>query len=492
MRVLLLQPRSKALGFGEMIRAEPLGLEMVAGGLEPRHEVLLCDLRVQGEGELRRALRDFNPHVCGISCSWSVDHSATLELARAIKALRAATFIAVGGVHATLSPEGFPPPVDAVVIGEGEDTFAELVEALEGRRPLEEIPGLALNDGGGRHLTHPRPLLEDLDSLPFPKRLRFKRGAGYYMGFQRPLALVETSRGCPYRCSFCAVWQFYRGSYRAKSPERVVEELERIEDPFVLFVDDNFLADPQRAEEIALLIRKRGIRRRYTFQARSDSIVRYPELLRLWREVGLKGVFIGFEGVTDEDLRALRKGSSVTDNDRALFFLKGLDIDVWASFIVEPDFTREDFRRLKEYVRSRGVKTPSFSVLTPLPGTKLYEERKGELTTSDYDLFDIAHAVLPTRLPLGQFYEEFCGLYRAAYSSWELIMEGIGAWIKGFPLLDLLKMLRSAKRLSDPAYYLEGHRRSHPSFGGTVTPQGSGESFTWPQGRSAPRPGRAS
>ena len=159
---------------------------------------------------------------------------------------------------------------------------------------------------------------------------------------------------------------------------------------------------------------------------------------------------------------------------------------------MEPDFTREDFRRLKEYVRSRGVKTPSFSVLTPLPGTKLYEERKGELTTSDYDLFDIAHAVLPTRLPLGQFYEEFCGLYRAAYSSWELIMEGIGAWIKGFPLLDLLKMLRSAKRLSDPAYYLEGHRRRHPSFGGTVTPQGSGESFTWPQGRSAPRPGRAS
>lgn len=341
-------------------------------------------------------------------------------------------------------------------------------------------------------MTHPRPLLEDLDSLPFPKRLRFKRGAGYYMGFQRPLALVETSRGCPYRCSFCAVWQFYRGSYRAKSPERVVEELERIEDPFVLFVDDNFLADPQRAEEIALLIRKRGIRKRYTFQARSDSIVRYPELLRLWREVGLKGVFIGFEGVTDEDLRALRKGSSVTDNDRALFFLKGLDIDVWASFIVEPDFTREDFRRLKEYVRSRGVKTPSFSVLTPLPGTKLYEERKGELTTSDYDLFDIAHAVLPTRLPLGQFYEEFCGLYRAAYSSWELIMEGIGAWIKGFPLLDLLKMLRSAKRLSDPAYYLEGHRRNHPSFGGTVAPQRPGESFTWPQGRSAPRPGRAS
>jgi len=472
MRVLLVQPPGEALGFGEMVRGEPLGLEMVAGALEEGgHEVKILDLRIKGRGGLLKELDSFSPDACGISCSYSVDHFWTLEIAKGVKSQKEGVFVFVGGNHASMAWTDFPREIDAVVVGEGEETSRELLDALEQGGDLQGVKGLAINGRDGKVLTAPRPLLDDLDQLPFPKRIRPK-GAGYYMGFQRPLALLETSRGCPFRCSFCSVWEFFHGKYRTKSPERVLEEILTLREPFVLFVDDNFLLDPDRAERIALLLKESKVRKRYTFQARSDSIVRHPELIRLWKEVGLKGVFIGFEKVRDEDLRGLRKGNTVRNNDQALSFLQGLGIDVWASFIVDPEFDHEDFRLLREYVISRRIKTPTFSVLTPLPGTELFREMESRLTTRDYRLFDIAHAVLPTKLSLEKFYQEFCSLYCLPYSKYRLIWEGFLAWLKGFPLGALLRMLRSAKRLSTPSHYLEAHR-------GLITP-------SLPAGRSYP------
>ncbi len=481
MKVLLLQSPTRAQGFGEMIRAEPLGLEMVAGGLRERgHEVRILDLRIEGKRALQQVLQSFRPHLCGISCPWTIDHPVVHQLASTLKEANPDIFVVVGGIHASLCPQAFQPPLDGVVVGEGEETIRELAEGLEGGVALEGVKGLFLPEDPRAFSA--RPLIEDLDTLPFPFRLRYGKGAGYYMGFQRPLALVETSRGCPHRCSFCAVWPFYRGTYRAKSPERVVAELESISDPFVLFVDDNFLAHAPRAEEIARLIERRRLKKRYTFQARADSILRHPDLLKRWKAIGLKAIFVGLEEVTDEGLRKIGKGCSVEVNDRALDLLKKLEVEAWASFIVDPSFGVEDFQRLRSYIRSRGVTNASFSVLTPLPGTRLYEERKGELTTLDYRLFDIAHAVLPTKLPLERFYVEFCSLYRTTYSSWKLIAEGFGAWLKGFPLPTLLKMLASAKRLSTPSYYMRAHLQG-------ASPQ---RVNSLPSRRSAPVPGRAS
>ena len=450
MKVLLLQPPSRALGFGDMIRAEPLGLEAIAGNLEG-HEVQIRDLRIEGREGLLEVLEAFRPRVCGISCSWTTDQPKVQRLASLIKERLPDCLLVVGGIHASLCPDSFRKPVDAVVVGEGEETFREL---LQGNGDPWEIPGIFWVENP--QAFRPRGFVPDLDSLPMPRRVRYP-GVGYYMGFQRPLALLETSRGCPFRCTFCAVWPFYKGTFRVKSPERVVEELALVPDPFILFVDDNFMADPERCEEIARLIERRGIRKRYTLQARSDSIVKHRELLKLWKAIGLKAIFVGFEGFRDEDLRRLRKGTAVRVNDEAVEILRSLGIELWASFIVDPSFGPEDFQGLREYVRSRGIKQASFSVLTPLPGTRLFEELKERITTCDYELFDIAHAVLQTRLPLEEFYRQFCSLYGEVYSAWKLIGEGFLAWFRGFPLQGLIRMLLSAKRLSSPSFYLKAH-----------------------------------
>jgi len=171
----------------------------------------------------------------------------------------------------------------------------------------------------------------------------------------------------------------------------------------VLFVDDNFLADPERSMEIAFLIRRKGLEKYYTFQARSDSIVKHKDLLKLWKKMSLKAVFVEFEGISDEELLRLNKSLRVSTSDQAIKVLEEFGIDLWSSFTVEPSFNLEEFKNLRTYLRSRSIKNASFSVLTPLPGTRLFEELKDKVISNNYELFDIAHSVLPTTLSLEKF-----------------------------------------------------------------------------------------
>lgn len=457
MKISLLMPKSSAIGFTDLIRAEPFGLEMVAGALSD-HDVSIVDLRLKDDLEFH--LSHNKPDVCGIGCNYTIDCYPVLKLAERIKREYPEMFVFVGGHHATMNPLDFKgKAVNAVVVGEGEKTVKELVEAMERKEDLSHIPGLFLTNSEKPERLLSRPLIDNLDSLPFPRRVR-KRGSrdGYHMGFQHPLALVETSRGCIFRCTFCSVWQFYGGTYRVKSPERVIEEIRRVQEPFVLFVDDNFLLDVKRAEEIARLLHREGIKRHYTFQARSDTIVKHPEVIKAWKEVGLNGVFVGVEKVDDQALAGINKHNSAENNEKALDFLQKLGLDVWASFIVDPTFDHEDFRKLKAFIVKHGLKTPAFSVLTPLPGTKLFAQLRHQLTTTDYNLYDIAHAVLPTKLPLREFYEEFCSLYALPYSKVQLIWEGFQAWLtRGLSLGRLFEMIAAARQLADPDVYMQAH-----------------------------------
>ncbi|MGB9629776.1 MAG: B12-binding domain-containing radical SAM protein, partial [Thermodesulfobacteriota bacterium] len=207
MKILLIQPvrKKQTIGFDRMIFCEPLGLEMVAGALKG-HNVCLLDMRLRDS--LPKVLSSFRPDVCGISCSYTIDVSSSLHLAKVIKANGHGPFVVIGGHHATMMPKDFfHDEIDAIVVGEGEATMRELVEGLERRRDLREIPGLFINTKEGFVPTGHRDFFKDLDELPFPDYRSIQRYRRYYhMGFQKPLALVETARGCPYHCNFCSVW----------------------------------------------------------------------------------------------------------------------------------------------------------------------------------------------------------------------------------------------------------------------------------------------
>jgi radical SAM superfamily enzyme YgiQ (UPF0313 family) len=478
MRVLLVQPRQRSRagfrsGFRAMAVVEPLGLEMVAAALASEHEVALVDLLPGVDLEAQAAR--FSPEVCGISCSFTVDVPETLRIAEALKTLRPAPLVFVGGHHASLTPRDFAVPfVDAVVVGEGESSAPELVNALAaGEDPLR-VPGVVVNTPQGQVVSGDRPLIADLDQLPQPMRsLTHPWRRAYHLGVRGPLSSLETSRGCPYRCTFCSVWRFHQGRVRLKSPERVLEEVEAVEGRNIFITDDNFLASIPRAEAIAELLLRHRIRKRFIIQARTDSIARNPETIGKLKEAGFATVFLGLEKIDAEGMRSIHKANTVESNENALTVLKKAGVNIFGTLIVDPDYDEGDFRRLRDYVRRHAIPNAWFTVLTPLPGTTLFEQVQEVLTTRNWEMFDLAHAVLPTRLELEPFYHEFARLYKTVYTpralaerSWNALFNRQGRNIGNLPSPALIwKSLESLRCMVDPREYLVGHAEESQASG---------------------------
>jgi radical SAM superfamily enzyme YgiQ (UPF0313 family) len=478
MKVLLVQPRQRRraghrAGFRSLAMVEPLGLEMAAAAVGGEHDVRLVDL-LPGV-DLERVVDRFAPDFCGVSCSFTVDVSETLRVVETLASLRPAASIFVGGHHASLCPSDFAVPwVDGVVIGEAESTLPELVRALAGGGEVNRVPGLMLNTPAGQITTGPRELAMDLDKLPLPARsLSHPWRRFYHVGMRGHMSAVETSRGCPYKCTFCSVWRFHQGRMRFKSPERVVDEVEMVAGENVFVTDDNFLASIPRAERIADLLMRRGIRKRFLFQARTDAIARHPETMAKLREAGFATAFLGLEKTDAAGMTSIGKHNTVESNEAALGVLEKVGINTFGTLIVDPDWGEGDFHRLREYVRRHAIPNAWFTVLTPLPGTAFFEQVRDHLTTRNWEIFDLAHAVLPTKLDLDRFYREYARLYRAVYSphavamkAWNALFNRRGRSLGAFPSPNLFfSSLGSIRRMANFREYLLGHGREQPQGG---------------------------
>ncbi len=414
MKILLVEPAKApgTIGGDDVFLYEPLALEYLAAGVSKNHEVKILDLRL--EKNLQQILEEFSPDVVGIT-SYTVHVNTVRGLFDRIKAWNPEVLTVVGGHHATVAPSDFlSPAIDLMVQGEGVFVFKEIVERFERGRGFDGIPGLAFARNGGLGRTEP-PLAVDLDAFPFPDRgLTDKYRHRYYSEWMKPLASMRTSKGCPYRCSFCALWKTSGGRYLKRDPSQVVKELATIGEDYVFFADDESLLDVTRMQTLASMIKEAGLHKQYFLYGRSDTIARNPELLERWREIGLQRVFVGLEFFRDQDLAYIKKGSTTQDNERAVRILQALDIEIYASLIVRPTFTREDFAALRQYCRDLGLTFATFAVLTPLPGTDLYREVESQLITHNYDYFDFIHTLLPTELPLKEFYREYAQLFTSA------------------------------------------------------------------------------
>ena len=428
MRILLVQPhwRSSGSGLGYSLAAmtEPLSLEMIAA-CAAGNDYRILDMRM--DDDLVGAMQEFRPDMVGVT-ALTTEVSAAQEVLKQVKDFSSDIFTLVGGHHASLMPGDFQlPQVDAIALGEGEVVFPLLVEALSEHRPIDEVPNLIWQNGDGEWIANPlSDVRPDIDLLPTPRRdLTAEYRHEYFFLFDKPDSTLAASRGCPYRCNFCSVWKFYDGKTRQMSAERVVQEIAAVETDHITFVDDNFLTDYKREGAIADMIRSEGINKRYSIQCRTDSVVRHPELLKKWVDVGLYAALLGLEG-SDDTLKNVNKKNNVAVNDEAIEILKDNGVIIWGCFIVDPDWTVDDFKRLRDYVTAKEITHTQFTVMTPLPGTVLWHEKYDELLTHDYDCYDVLHSVVPTRLPRQEFYKQFAGLYRQTDLGpyYDLVSEG--------------------------------------------------------------------
>ncbi len=426
MRILLVQPapfEPGRLGLENVIwMSEPVALAQLAA-MVPEHEVRILDMRLEPDLELNRVLLEFEPELVGTTSMTTDCYQAKAILEAAKGTLGEGCFTIVGGHHPTLMPEAFEQTcVDAICLGEGEETFAELVAHLAAGHPprsLQAIAGLRFrNESSSWVTTSKRDQNRDLDSFPAPARHLIRRRPGdYFFMTAGPMASLSTSRGCSFDCNFCAIWEFYERKTRFLSANAICDRLERIEEKVVFFLDDNFLTNRRRLEQLCDEIERRKIRKYYATQGRTDFIADNPELMKRLRDAGLIMVLSGFESNEDDALAELLKRSTVEKNRRAAQIMQQLGIISTGIFMVRQDFDEADFDRLYAHINDLGIAIPLVSILTPLPGTQLYRQRQAELLTDDARLFDLLHSVLPTKLPRQRFYEKFAEQRDAVWPS---------------------------------------------------------------------------
>ncbi|HVC52955.1 MAG TPA: hopanoid C-3 methylase HpnR [Stellaceae bacterium] len=396
------------------LRLEPLGLELAAAAArQAGHRVMLIDLQVEDHPAYFRLLAAWQPDLVAFSCNYLANIPEVVDLAKATKARLPHAFVCVGGHSASFAAgsliEHGAGAIDCVLKGEGEAGMPLLLAAIEASAELTSVPGVVTADGEG-----PAPsFVASLDAL-LPARDLLRHRRKYFLGVLDPCASVEFSRGCPWDCSFCSAWTFYGRSYRVRSPERVVEDLRSLREPGVFITDDVAFLQERQGMEIGEAVARAGIKKQYYLETRGDVLLRNKEVFRFWKRLGVEYMFIGLEALDEEGLKKYRKRVPLGRNFEALEFARSLGITVAINLIADPDWDRERFRVVRDWC----LDVPeiiNISVNTPYPGTESWITEERRLATRDYRLFDIQHAVLPTRLPLAEFYEELVALQRAIY-----------------------------------------------------------------------------
>jgi hopanoid C-3 methylase HpnR len=481
------------------LRLEPLGLELVAeAARRAGHAVKLLDLQVEDHGDYRRMIVEWQPDFVAFSCNYLANVPEIVDIAKQTKVLWPRCFICVGGHSASFTARAIVEhgegAIDCVLKGEGEASIAQLLEAVAGDRgAVAKIAGVVAVDGEG-----PAPrFVHSLDDVrPARDLLRHRRK--YFIGVLDPAASIEFSRGCPWDCSFCSAWTFYGRTYRLMRPERVVEDLASIREPGAFIVDDVAFVHDRHGFAIGEAIARKGIRKKYYLETRGDVLLRSKEVFKFWKKLGLEYMFLGIEAIDDEGLRKFRKRTSLGRNFEALEFARTLGIEVAINIIADPDWDEQRFATVREWC----LEIPeivNISVNTPYPGTESWVTEERRLQTRDYRLFDIQHAVLPTKLPLPLFYRELLDTQRVLYRkhlNWRsapgfaqaalaLLMRGQTNFIRGMLLYN--KVFNIEKMLADHSQHVRYEiplPPAQPAVGKRPPAKAAGLYVHAPRGRS--------
>jgi len=469
MRVLLLRPvpGNERFGLGPFFRIEPLGMEYIAAALEASgHRVTLADLRFGHSVDhyIARA----RPELVGIAAMHALETDEVLTLAARVRRVARDVPVVIGGHTAAAYPGPFlSTDVDAVVLDDGERVMPRLCAALERHQPFNSIPGLAIRNGDGETAMTPPPSASyELDDVPLPARHHVNGWRGKYACLaHRPVWLIETTRGCPFRCSFCSIWQLHARTVRERAIESVATDFESAGD-HIFVADDLFWHHPSRSKALADELVRRGVRKKWVLvQSRVDVVAHHPELLEAWRPVAREfDIFFGLEAATNEGLRSLTKDATVGETAAGIDVARRHGYGVTGNFVIDPAWREADFQRLWGFVEKFELYQAGFTILTPLPGTAYFEEMRPELRARRWADFDMHHALWEPALGAERFFELYCETWRRSV----LNLSGrksLGQWLREVDLRNapfLLKALMRSQRMMKPLHYLREHKLATP------------------------------
>jgi len=329
------------------------------------------DVRILNENILGRAVDPFEVKA-DVYCITALSVSANRArlLASQLKETYPDSMVLMGGIHASLVSDEFLNVADHVVVGEADEI---IVDVVEGKYKEKLIQGKKLMD---------------LDDTPL---INYSLIEGLENVYSAP---IMTSRGCPFDCSFCSVTQVFGKKFRKMSAERIVAEVENALSHFkhrsIFFYDDNFTADRKRITEVCDLIIEKKLDLTWAAQVRSD-IAKDPELINKMVEAGLTWVFIGFESIDDDTLKALHKSQTRADIEKAIKTLHEHGVCIHGMFMMgEDNDTPENIDRTVQFCIDNEVDTVQYMIITPLPGTRFYDgiAKAGRLFHQNWDYYN--------------------------------------------------------------------------------------------------------
>ena len=409
MRVLLVEPPKVPWEMMGDVAALPLGLAQLAACLEQAEiPVEILDANALGIGwdGMEAAIAQACPDLVGIT----VYTPQVPEVSHAVHTARQASpqaVIVLGGPHVTFTAEETlktMSEVDVVARGEGDRILVDLVRALDAGHGLEGVPGISFRRDG-QIVDTPAPPPLDVTTLPMPAfhllpmdRYRWPELGGTF-------ATVLASRGCPFQCTFCSEWAFWRGGWRPYDPEMVVEQLDVLVNRYgrnnIWFGDDCFNVNRDHMAAICEGILRRGIDLDWYYQGRADLLVKYKDLLPLMRRAGNRMVQIGIEASNDEQRDELNKRMRTETVKEAARLLRQNDIVCQGMMIVGlPSDSPRTFEQKVRLIKRLDIDFPIFTMYTLFPGTQAYEEAvaKGWIELpADYARFDMGHVLMPTQ-----------------------------------------------------------------------------------------------
>ena len=403
MNVLLVSPYRGAIFELSGVKIQPLGISYIGSSLQAAGHNVQIELL-----ENQQTLPNFTgADIVGISCN-TIQFIPGLKVAKAAK--EAGKKVIMGGPHPTSRPKevlesGY---VDYVVRAEGEITSVELLEALKQKNGFDtgKILGISWIDKESGKIVHnpDRPFINDLNRIPFPMRKANWRYSDNRSdsGDVTDIPLI-TTRGCPYNCKFCDVGVIAGRRFRARSVENTVNEIEEIIKnnnlKNILIVDDIINFNNERLIELFEEIIKRGLPTVRWVMGRGDHLIKNPETAEIMAKAGVRQMFLGIESPNERILKAYKKGgkASAEISVQAVNLLKQNGIETWGAFLLgEPSETMEDVKRTIDFAKYINPGIAQFSILTPYPGTALWEEVEPKLITNNWNLFDAMHSVYKT------------------------------------------------------------------------------------------------
>lgn len=418
MRILLVTPPWYCLQ-GQASSVMPLGLCYLAAVLrEDGHQCLIYDGDI-GFGDPKnepgiignhdyyhkmmtshpawdkaeRVVKEFDPDICGITFTTGAYNSAK-HMTDIVKRNNRQTVVVLGGPHPTLMPEDSLREFDAdiAVRGEGERAICQCAASIRDGKPLDDIEGITFKTADGRIISNPvRPRIKDLDSLPIPARDLLLDEDKY------ETIPIITGRGCPFKCTFCASNKIWGRKVRNRSLENIIAEIEQVAKKFpdkhIRFNDDTFTMNEKRVVGICDLIKERNIDIKWVCYGRVDVMTH--RMLAEMKSAGCDGVFFGVESGNKEILESVQKGIKVEQVIDAFDSAKKLGIKASAYFMI--GFPSETAKQVKDTIRlMKRIRPTGFccwNIVTPYPGTELYEVAKKK-------------GVLPEGLEWGDFFHK--------------------------------------------------------------------------------------